>query len=294
MRRYDVGDMARVTTSTTDLAGQPANPTTITFWWASPDGAVHHGDPTPVSTGVYRYDLTLDQPGTWSYWWVTTGALVLAGGGVLHASPELIALADGPAGTATPAALLTVAEIRDHLQIKTTTYDGQLQTYLDAAAEVVEEIAEVVIPRTLSESYDGGGTTIQLLRTPVLAVASVTEYVGTVPYPLTAATSPAEAVGPYCYQLDGGRITRLAVGMPQPFPRGLGTVAVLYTAGQTQVPARYRLAMAELVAHWWRWGQQGARPAFGDQVPDMAAMSSQGYAIPNRVVELLRPVPGVA
>jgi hypothetical protein len=294
VNRYDVGDLARLTTATTDLAGNPANPTTIVFWWTDPTGAVSHGTPTPVTTGVYRYELPLDQPGTWSYWWITTGAVAVAGGGVLSVSPQLVPSADGPAGTATPAVLLTVAEARDHLNITSPTYDGKLQSYVDAAAEVLEEIGDIVIPRTVTETYDGGGTTIQLLRIPVLAVASVTEYVGTVPYPLTAAASPAQAVGPYCYQLDGSRIVRLAVGTPQAFPPGLARVAVTYTAGQTKVPARYRLAVRELVAHWWRWGQQGARPAFGDAVPDMAMVSAQGYAIPNRVVELIRPIPGVA
>lgn len=295
-QRYDVGDTTHLSTTTTDLAGNLTDPTTMVLWVAAPDGTVTSPAPTHDGVGLFHYDLPLTAALTWSYWWVATGAIVTAGGGVVHVSPRLVPGATGPAGTATPVALVTVAEMRDHLQISGATYDGQLQGYLDAAAILIEEIGDIVLPRQVDETYDGGGTTIILLSTPVVSIASVTEYSGTIAYALTQAATPTLAIGPYQYQVDlaSGLLVRLATGSVTRFPVGRRNVFVSYVAGQSSVPANVTLATKELVAHWWRWGQQGNRAAFGDAVPDMAATSSSGYAIPNRVVELLRPLPGVA
>lgn len=194
--------------------------------------------------------------------------------------------------------IVSLADMKTHLQIgSTATYDAQLQGYIDAATVIVEEIGDIALSRSVAETYDGGGTTIVLLQTPIISISSVIEYVGTIAYTLTQTANPSLATGPYCYQVDlaSGLLVRLATGVVSRFPAGRRNVFASYTAGQALPPANVVLALKELVAHWWRWGQQGNRPEFTDgAVDDMSMVSSSGYAIPNRVVELLRPLPGIA
>lgn len=195
--------------------------------------------------------------------------------------------------------MITLAEMKTHLQIaqSTATYDVQLQGYIDAATLRVEKIANIVLPRSVAETYDGGSATIVLLKIPILSVTSVTEYSGIIPYPLTQAANPGAASSPYCYQVDlaSGLLVRLASGGVIPFASGVRNVAISYIAGQGSVPADVALALKELVRHWWQWGQQANRAAFSEgAVPDEDAASNLGYGIPRRVVELLDPLPGIA
>lgn len=45
----------------------PADPSTVELFIMSPDGEVDTPTPTHGATGVYAYDLTLDQVGDWIY-----------------------------------------------------------------------------------------------------------------------------------------------------------------------------------------------------------------------------------
>lgn len=82
---YDVGDTVRLTATFTDASDVDANPTTVTVSVRAPDGMTTTPTATQDSTGIWYYDLTLSQAGTWRYRFAGTGALVAAAEGQLFA-----------------------------------------------------------------------------------------------------------------------------------------------------------------------------------------------------------------
>ena len=74
-------------------------------------------------------------------------------------------------------------------------------------------------------------------------------------------------------------------------------IKIIYIAGRATVPANVRLATLMLVQHLWTTSQNnknGGRPNLGG---DDTFVPGMGFAVPNRVKELLQPggrVPGVA
>jgi hypothetical protein len=95
MARYDVGDLVRCSVLFRDIAGAPADPTTVVFKHETP-AAVETTVTYPtgivkVTTGSYYYDLTITEAGTWSIRWNATGAVVAAGEKELVVAPTVFA-----------------------------------------------------------------------------------------------------------------------------------------------------------------------------------------------------------
>jgi hypothetical protein len=80
---FDTGDLVRLGNTFTNFAGVGTNPTTVTLTVRDPSG----NDSTPSATsdgsGVYHYDLTLDEAGTWYYKWQGTGTIVAVSEGTI-------------------------------------------------------------------------------------------------------------------------------------------------------------------------------------------------------------------
>lgn len=196
-------------------------------------------------------------------------------------------------------ALASLADLKAHVNIPTgdTTQDAELQGFLDAATAVVENICGPIVSRSsIVEAHSGNGarTTIVLRQRPVQSVQSVTEYVGgNTAQALTLAANPAAATT-YSYTLDietGTLTRRVGTGQSYPFTAGDDNIVVTYTAGFAAVPANVRLAALFQAAHLYQSSQLGGRPSWagaGNQGDDGYSTSS-GYAIPNRVRELLEP-----
>lgn len=79
---YDIGDYRRLIGTFTDIAGDAADPTTITFKMREPDGTETSyvygvdGECVKSSTGVYYVDWSFDQAGRHVARWYGTGVLV--------------------------------------------------------------------------------------------------------------------------------------------------------------------------------------------------------------------------
>ncbi|MEU9789108.1 hypothetical protein AB0E27_00540 [Streptomyces sparsogenes] len=184
-------------------------------------------------------------------------------------------------------ALLTLDEAKAQLDITSTAHDVELQVYVDALDAVIEGYVGVVTPREVAELVDGGGPTLSLRHPPVIALASVSAA-------LTGGTGYAADT----LHLDGpaGIIRRLDGGC---FTGGPWTV--VYTAGRDSVPPTIKLAALILLQHLWRT-QYGASRGLGsigggDDFSVTEPIPGLGYAVPNRVLQLLEPFkrpPGVA
>lgn len=197
-----------------------------------------------------------------------------------------------------PTTIVSLADVKAHLNKTDNTDDTELQYFLEAATPIIENIAGPVLPQTKTEYFSGGVSQINVNWLPILSVTSIVETYGQTNYTLTEITlgSSNTAFG-FTVDYTTGRIIRRAYNAEALFPVGANNVQVVYQAGRATVPANVRLATLMLIQHLWSTSQlnrQGGRPMLGGE--DGFAIGS-GFAVPNRVRELLQPsprVPGVA
>lgn len=181
-------------------------------------------------------------------------------------------------------ALLTLAEAKTQLDIETVAHDVELQAYVDALTSVIEGIVGAVEEQTVTETVRGQGRALCLLRTPVLALASLvpTGDGGTA---LEVDRLHVDGPSGVVERRDAGRFTG-------------GPWTAVYTAGRTTVPPTINLAARILLQHLWRTQNGSARGiSSADDFSVTEPVPGFGYAVPNRVLQLLEPFkspPGVA
>lgn len=172
----------------------------------------------------------------------------------------------------------TLDEFKAHLNFTgSSSQDAELTDYLTAASEWVERAI-------------GGPLAVQEFTEPV----RVSNWWITPTYrPLVAVTSLTSELGPVldstAYVVDTVRN-----GIRIRWGAFTGWYTLVYTAGLQSIPYRVKLAGLILGAHLWQTQNGGGGLPFpGDsEVPQFG----QGFAVPNRVKELLAPdsIPGIA
>jgi len=175
-------------------------------------------------------------------------------------------------------ALPDLTDFKAHLNITGTDDDAELQSMLDAAVDVVENIVGTLSPRSTTEThYNVSGPFLVLRKVPVgaLTALSVRLYVGMV--------AADQDVSGYLLDPDTG-VVRTANGYPL-----RGDITVTYTAGYDAVPAAVGLATLIIAAQLWET-QRGAMPLPANATDDdTSAMVGFAPAIPNRAKTLLEP-----
>lgn len=255
-----------------DLGG--GNPTcTLT----KPDGTTAAASVTKDATGTYAATYTSDQEGRWAATWDGSGD---NSGGLPYYD-----VAD--VWPVNPRLIVSLGDVRDGLNMAAgqTVNDDELRGFVVAAGVVIDHVAGAQLTKVTTETWSGAGAPAVLLSDIPATVSTVTEN-GT---ELTADTD-------YCWDEHGilWRGSRPhAAAWSATKPRN---VVVTYTAGAAVLPENVRLAAVMLVRHWWLQTQQSARPFVPEYEP--APVMVAGYAVPNMVVDLLKPsmhrVPGVA
>ncbi|WP_416983551.1 head-tail connector protein [Streptomyces sp. T028] len=178
-------------------------------------------------------------------------------------------------------ALLTLAEAKTQLDITGTSSDTELQAYVDGVTAAIEAHVGPVENRSVTEVHDlpsCGARTLVLRQTPAVSLTSVAAV-------LTGGSGYAVAD----LDLDGetGTVRRLNGW------RLYGPLRFVYVAGRGTVPATLNLAARIMVQHLWRT-QYGASRGLssiggGDDFSVNEPVAGWGYAIPNRVLQLLEP-----
>ena len=173
-------------------------------------------------------------------------------------------------------ALLTLDEAKAQLNIRTTASDTELQMYIDSLTSVIEGYVGVVEEREVTETVTGQGPAVVLLQTPVMSVTS-----------LTPVETGGTAVDVARLYVDGPSGV-VAYADHSPFSGGPWTA--VYTAGRATVPPTIKLAALLLLQHLWRTKNGPARGSAGaDDYAVTEPVPGFGYAVPNRVLELLEP-----
>lgn len=178
--------------------------------------------------------------------------------------------------------VLTLADAKTHLNINSSTYDSELQGFIDATVPQIERFlggpAEV---RAVTETVQRTdyGRAIPLTYRPFVSLTSI-----------TIAGQPFDIAS--CY-VTPGRIVRRQFGLPF-WPTWLEPVVVTYQAGQdsSALPA-ISLAAKIIVGHLWETqrGRSGGRGPSANSEPVTPNSITPGFAfaVPNRALELLSP-----
>ena len=264
MSLVDVGDVLPefgfvVTSNVTALA---AAPTTFAVVLTAPDGTTPSITVTNPSTGVYAVTYVAAQAGRY----------VAVGTASGNNCDGVSTLTWDVTSTATSeVAAVSVEDLRTFLNAPATSEDQ-----LRRLALVATELAEAYTGRAYrkvtvtGELHDGGRASLVLRRQPVLTVSAV--------------TCSGTAVTGFVVDAVAGVLHRDANGSA--WPSGRQNVAVTYTAGTSDVPARAGQAIRELCRHLWQTQRGGSgRPRQQGAEDDWDAR--MGYAIPRRVAELL-------
>ncbi len=170
--------------------------------------------------------------------------------------------------------LVRMSEVLNHLDLAQgdTTYQSELQLYIEAATPIVEYITGPINTYSYNETYQCNGLSrISLRHVPVVAnsISSCIEYVGISPFTLTNQPpgSTHDNYGFYLQRPEAGTLIRMSsFGQETPF---LGSwLAITYQAGLATVPADVKLAVLEDIRGLWQQTHNGGRPKWGGGVPD--------------------------
>ncbi|MEW9874032.1 hypothetical protein [Arthrobacter sp. HS15c] len=257
MASVDFGSLAEATWSAAPSGSTPSVALT------RPDGTPGvPGQVTFISPTQFSAAFTADMAGRWLVNWISTGTAG-AYSDVIDVWPT------------DPRFLIPLKEAEDGLKWTSSTpaeRSKDLRLYVAAATPVIEDITGPMLARTEVHSTWGGGSAVVLPGDPTEVVS--VEVNGE---PLTEFFADLK-VG----ILYGG--SRLS-----PISFSSGEVVVTYTVGSQTVPPNIRLAVRELVRHWWQIGMQANGGAIRGQGAEGDVFTPSGYAVPRRVMELCAP-----
>lgn len=81
-------NLVRIEATFRNSAGVVTEPTAVKLEVRSPAGVITEHSPTKVSTGVWRYDLFVEESGTWEWAFVGTGTVEAAEEGSFEVGPS--------------------------------------------------------------------------------------------------------------------------------------------------------------------------------------------------------------
>lgn len=252
---YDLGDVVTLTVEIRDAAGTLANATAVALTLTAPDGTTSTPAVANTATGKYSAAVTPASTGRYVARWVATGTNAGAFADTFTVSDTV--------------ALVSLADVKQHLNIDGTDDDEELRRFVSAAADAIEgHLARDTTRKARTDTYRiirGNGVALVLSRPDIHAIASVTARGVT----LTDTTD---------YLADERTGVLYRVGNVWEAP-----VVVTWTTGAVDTPA-IRQAMLEMVRHLWQTqrGTMAGLPRSAELYP-----SGAGYSLPNRVLELL-------
>jgi len=272
--RYPLGQPVRLSTTVRDVGGALVNAGALKLTVKKPDGTFlpDYTSPTNDSVGTYHQDVPaadLTQLGGYQYVWTATGA----GAGV-----------SGPNGFTVfdpfEVELLSLADAKEHLNIKTADYDTELQGFIDAVVPSIERhLGGPAVIRSVAETVEPADCyrALPLTKRPFVSLTGITAN------GVTVSTSDVYTTP--------GRVLRRRYGLPF-VPYWQPPYVVTYKAGlDVAAPADVVLAGKIILGHLWttQRGSSGGRgPGANNEYPSPnSIVPGFSFAIPNRALQLL-------
>jgi len=240
---------------------------TVALSITKPDGTLVSPAPvpinSPVGSGKYFYDYTLPAPGLYCFAWTTTGPGTAP-------RPEYI-------NVRSFISIVSMAEVKQHLNKIKDTADDELGAYLMAATELVEDKVGICVPRQFTSQVDTGRWQLVVPYRPVISVQSVASIWNGGPVWDNTAS-------PGCLAADN---EAGIIYQPTMFDFWYGPWKTVYTCGRQQIPEKWIHAAKEQIRHLWETQRGSMPPAVlqGEEV--FTATSGWTFSVPRRVLELL-------
>lgn len=289
---YYLGQDVPISVGVVNNAGIPTNATTVVATVTNPDGTTQTPPVTNVSTGTYQATVpAASQSGTYLVRWVATGPFTFVYESQFQVQPSAVEQ------------VVDLPSVKAHLNMNLadTSQDPELLGFILAATPIIRDIIGPILPESHTQFFDGGVGTISLPWQPVISIQSCVEYYGLSAFVLTE-QQLGQQMNAFAFTADyvTGQLTRRTFGgQAALFAIGDKNVKVTWTAGRADVPYNVRLGALELIRHNWQMTQQGGRGRMRSSVSGGGDEMSVpiGFAVPDRVVEMLAPhrrPPGVA
>jgi hypothetical protein len=252
-----------------ELTWQPPAGYGVTAVLTAPDGSTQQLTASSASAlpNVWTVWCMVDLVGTWTLTWT--------GVGTQATSTDTITVTEK-----TLAEVMSLDDCYQSLNMPSSAQganagrDADMLTYASAATSVVEGIVGPVRKRTLWQVFDGGELSIRLKWKPTAILRIVENGVD---------------IFDWVPDLDSGIIHAGTTWWNRPFWPGVQNVQVFYQAGDGNPVPNVSLAIREEFRFLWQVGRQGGN--FAPQEQADGSYTVQGFAVPNRVQELLQTVP---
>lgn len=272
---YELGQIATLSFTAHDTAGNPANGTTCTLNIARPDGTTDGPFSPAGAAGVYSYSYLTQVPGRHTYRWSATGT---PGPGVgVDAKTDVL---DVLASTAVGIFSLDDARAALNIPAGVTTFDAKIMQYVRSITGFVERYCGPVNVRSFTERVYGGGISIALSHIPVvlapMQINQITALTPVLTYGLVYDISVLSV------DFRSGMVRHTA-GLPFIY----GPYDATYSAGRTIVPDELLLGSEAILKHQWEQERGGAAKTGSYGSDDVTIM--WGFAVPNRALEMLEP-----
>ena len=187
--------------------------------------------------------------------------------------------------------LVTLAQYKDAEGISTPKEDLRLNSIIPSVSQLVKTYCG----NTFLDYYSSNKTEtfniewathiVQLTESPVNTIVSVQEREA------YSSAYTTLTVGDYEYFLDSSTDSILRTsngGQYQNWPRGVGSVKVVYTAGYSTVPEDLKLAIFDLVTYYLKDEHKERRSIAGASVQNQASTSQRNnVSFPDHIKRIL-------
>lgn len=279
MAVYDLGDVVALGVTIKDANGNPANATNVVATITQPDGSTVLPTVVNSATGLYDINFTPTQFGRYTIRWVATGANASA-----YAD-------DFTVRDYTKMGIVSLDEVKAHLNISTSALDEELRRFIDAGSDLAENYCGLILGReTIANELHNGNTDVIVLRNPrAISITSVYEN-GTL---LTASDYTLDPSGQRLFRVTSGTFNNpnyFGIWAP-----GVNAVRVTYVAGFTNPPPSAKQGVLEIIRHLWQT-QRGTNNVLTRNQTGDDFLPTATFSLPRRAMELLDPIslPGIA
>lgn len=290
---YYLGQDVPIAVTVLNDSGSPASASSVVATVTNPDGTTQAPATSNVGLGAYQAVVpATSQPGTYVVRWVASGS----GFTFVYETQFQVQ-------PSTAEQIVDLQSVKAHLNMipTDTSQDAELLGFILAATPIIRDIIGPFLPETHVEFFNGGVQTLSVEWQPLISVQSVYEYYGLSSFLLTEQPLGTQLTA-FGFTVDytTGQLTRRTFGgEAAEFALGSKNVKVTYTAGRSSIPYNVRLGALELIRHNWQMTQQGGRGRMRSSVGGGGDEMSVpiGFAVPDRVVEMLAPhrrPPGIA
>lgn len=182
-----------------------------------------------------------------------------------------------------------------------TTHDVQLQLLTDMTCQWAQRrLGQPIAPTTFNRYFNGwagwNGAYIELPYYPVLEIQNVTENWGASGPHVLSESTPTNQVDGWQCDYQKGQLIRVFPGLVQkPWFPGSRNIQIQWVAGWNPLPADFKVATLEMIAHWYRnvFQQSASRlgnAGVGNEYDPEVVASGLWQGTPLRITALLDAV----